>query len=136
MFRLFTTLAVISVIGTGVRAQEVTGQAADTTDAAATGYERPRHAATLQDYADAVAPHPTADTLSWYEKGFIGKVYRYFKDSNKQRTKNFDISFIGGPHYASEEGFGIGLAASGIYSDGGLQDTITPLSNHCAQMAT
>lgn len=129
MFRVFTTLAVISVIGTGVRAQEVTGQVADTTDAAATGYERPRHAATLQDYADAVAPHPTADTLSWYEKGFIGKVYRYFKDSNKQRTKNFDISFIGGPHYSSEEGFGIGLAASGIYSDGGLQDTITPLSN-------
>lgn len=81
--------------------------------------------------ADSTYTQPADSTAAtrWYENGFIGKVYRYFKDSNKQRTKNFDISFIGGPHYSSEEGFGIGLAASGIYSAGGLQDTITPLSN-------
>lgn len=68
--------------------------------------------------------------LRFYQKGLLGKVYNYFANSNsKVRKRNFDISFIGGPHYSTEEGFGIGLAASGIYSAGGLADTITPLSN-------
>lgn len=66
----------------------------------------------------------------FYEKGIIGKIYRYFQESNNEKRKtNFDISFIGGPHYSTEEGFGIGVAASGIYSAGGLADTVTPLSN-------
>lgn len=80
-----------------------------------------------QPSADTVAA--TADTLRWYQRGAIGKVYNYFKNSNKERKRNFDISFIGGPHYSTEEGFGIGVAASGIYSAGGLTDTVTPLSN-------
>lgn len=78
---------------------------------------------TLASSNDSVA------SLPFYKKGFIGKVYNYFANSNHQRTRNFDISFIGGPHYSTEEGFGIGAAASGIYSAGGLQDTVTPLSN-------
>ncbi len=83
------------------------------------------------DTASVCASFTAADTtaVKWYERGAVGKVYRYFKDSNKTRTRNFDISFIGGPHYSTEEGFGIGIAASGIYSAGGLQDTVTPLSN-------
>lgn len=76
---------------------------------------------------------PTQDTISnlpFYKRGFIGKVYNYFANSNNsKRTKNFDISFIGGPHYSTEEGFGVGVAGSGIYSTGGLADTVTPLSN-------
>ena len=109
MFRLFTTIAVIILVGLRVQAQDIPAPASDST----------------------AVPAAVADTArtQWYENGLIGKVYRYFKNSNKQRKKNFDISFIGGPHYSSEEGFGIGLAASGIYSAGGLQDTITPLSN-------
>lgn len=84
--------------------------------------------------ADTAVAVPVAriDSVSvpFYKKGFIGKVYRYFSDANKpRRTRNFDISFIGGPHYSTEEGFGLGVAGSGIYSAGGLNDTVTPLSN-------
>lgn len=71
----------------------------------------------------------SVSSLPFYRKGVIGKVYNYFANSNHQRTRNFDMSFIGGPHYSTEEGFGLGVAASGIYSAGGLLDTVTPLSN-------
>lgn len=72
----------------------------------------------------------TYDKLPFYKRGFVGKVYNYLSEANKPRShRNFDLSFIGGPHYSSEEGFGIGLAGSGIYSAGGITDSITPLSN-------
>lgn len=68
--------------------------------------------------------------LPFYKIGFIGKVYRYFEESNEpRRDKKFDISFIGGPHYSSNEGFGIGIAGSGSYNAGGINDTVTPMSN-------
>lgn len=68
--------------------------------------------------------------LPFYEKGIIGKVYSYFRDSNRERAdKKFDISFIGGPHYSSEEGFGIGLVGSGLYRAGNFSNKATPLSN-------
>ena len=38
--------------------------------------------------------------------GLIGKIKRYLSESNEPRpSKKFDISFIGGPHYASDTKF-------------------------------
>lgn len=80
--------------------------------------------------ADSVCEDSVAQKLPFYKKGLIGKIYNYFDRANEpRRDKNLTLSFIGGPHYSSEEGFGIGLAGSGAYSAGGLADTITPLSN-------
>lgn len=68
--------------------------------------------------------------IPFYERGFIGKVYHYVTSANRvERKRNLDISFIGGPGYSTEEGFGIGIVGSGRYSAGGLRDTVTPLSN-------
>ena len=56
----------------------------------------------------------------------------YFARSNEaDPDKAFDISFIGGPHYSSEEGFGLGVAGSGCYKAGRgwRTDTVTPYSN-------
>ena len=55
---------------------------------------------------DSVAVQLPADSVEapkhFYEKGFIGKVYDYFRNSNRPAPDNkFDISFIGGPHYSS-----------------------------------
>ena len=72
----------------------------------------------------------TRPPLHFYERGVIGKVYRYFKESNQEHPdKRFDMSFIGGPHYSSEEGFGIGVAGSGMYRAGNFANKATPLSN-------
>ena len=61
-------------------------------------------------------PRDTIKQESGGLKGFIGKVINYFNEANKPHPeKKFDISFIGGPHYSSESGFGIGIVGSGIY---------------------
>lgn len=76
-----------------------------------------------------------ADTvLPFYRKGVAGKVYDYFKDANKDHPeRKLDISFIGGPHYSSEEGFGLGLVGSGLYytrrDSAGMPTDDTPPSN-------
>lgn len=74
---------------------------------------------------DSVAPK----SRTW---GFLQPVVDYFSKANQvDPNKAFDISFIGGPHYSSEEGFGIGVAGSGLYKAGNnwRTDTITPYSN-------
>lgn len=74
--------------------------------------------ATAQDSL-AVATDP------FYKQGIVGKVYRYFEESNEDKPqKKFDISFIGGPHYSNETKLGLGLVAAGIYRNS-LTDTIT-----------
>ena len=60
MFRLFTTIAVIILVGLRVQAQDIPAPASDST----------------------AVPAAVADTVArtqWYENGLIGKVYRYFK---------------------------------------------------------
>lgn len=71
-----------------------------------------------------------AEQTRFYQRGLIGKVYDYLNNANQRpKDKKFDISFIGGPHYSSEEGFGIGLAGSGSYRAGDFNNKSTPRSN-------
>ncbi len=66
-------------------------------------------------------------TSSWLQRGFIGKVVRYFSESNKTEiTRRPSFSFIGGPHYSSDTGFGIGLVAAGLYSTQPEDTTLLP----------
>lgn len=88
------------------------------------------HAQATDSINVAVVDSVTDKNLPFYQRGVIGKVYDYFRDSNREvPDKKFDISFIGGPHYSSEEGFGIGLAGSGSYRAGNFEDKATPRSN-------
>lgn len=59
---------------------------------------------------------------------FFQKIGKYFKDSNKVKDKAFDVSFIGGPHYASDTKFGIGLIGAGLYRMDRQDKTIQPSS--------
>lgn len=46
----------------------------------------------------------------------IDRLLDYFEKSNKpDYSKGLDISFIGGPHYATDTKLGIGLVAAGNY---------------------
>ncbi len=77
--------------------------------------------------------HAQNDTITknehFYEKGIIGKVYNYFKESNEEKPyKKFDFSIIGGPHYSNETKLGLGIVAAGIYRPD-LTDSITMPSN-------
>lgn len=75
-------------------------------------------------------PSDTIAKLPFYRKGAIGKIYDYFDRANDDREeKKLDISFIGGPHYSSESGFGLGVAGSGRYRSTFVGDTLTPFSN-------
>lgn len=49
--------------------------------------------------------------------GIIKKVINYFSESNvdKTKTKSFDFSIIGGPHYSSDIKFGVGVVAAGLF---------------------
>ncbi|MGI6218665.1 MAG: BamA/TamA family outer membrane protein [Bacteroidaceae bacterium] len=57
------------------------------------------------------------DTLTGWRKGWLGKLYRYFQNSNKDRTltQKFDYSILGGPHYSSTTELGVGILAAGLY---------------------
>ncbi len=85
-------------------------------------------------HANGATDSQSIDSTKTSERkwGFLQPVVDYFGRSNKDDpNKSFDISFIGGPHYSSEEGFGIGLVGSGRYRAGKnwRNDTITPYSN-------
>ncbi|MCD7963471.1 MAG: outer membrane protein assembly factor [Rikenellaceae bacterium] len=66
----------------------------------------------FEDYLNTIAE----DTVP-PKNGFFQKFYRYFESANMDKTleKKIDFSIIGGPHYSSDVGFGIGLVASGLY---------------------
>ncbi len=68
------------------------------------------------------------DTLTLKKKsGFFQKVINYFDDANKEKPhKKFDINFIGGPHYASDTKFGLGLVGAGIYRLNGCDSIMQP----------
>ena len=76
----------------------------------------------------AGVPSDTANASN-HHTGLIGRIKNYLSEANEPKpAKKFDISFIGGPHYASDTKFGIGLVAAGSYTRN-LADTITPRSD-------
>ncbi len=55
-------------------------------------------------------------TIKTKPRNLYERVVDYFSNTNEVKPqKDFDISFIGGPHYSSDSKFGIGLMAAGIY---------------------
>lgn len=85
------------------------------------------------------AREPDADTLkaetaqypdSIKKKKSLGrKILDYLNNSNKvDRNKAFDFSILGGPHYSTDTGLGLGLVGMGIYFQD-KQDTISPPSD-------
>lgn len=63
------------------------------------------------------------------KKGIIGRLIHYFDQSNKRElTTRPNFTPLGGPHYSSEKGFGLGLVVAGDYSTC-PSDTTLPASN-------
>lgn len=84
----------------------------------------------LPSAQDASAQQPdsvTAPYKGFLHRGIVGKVVEYFETSNQSRlTERPTFSFIGGPHYSSDTGFGIGLVAAGLYSENPADTTLLP----------
>lgn len=63
------------------------------------------------------------------KRNIFQKIGDYFSDSNHfDPDKKIDFGIIGGPHYSSTTGFGIGVVASGLYRLDKSDETL-PLSN-------
>ncbi len=75
---------------------------------------------------DTIAVITGKDTVK--KENVFKKIYRYFADANQTSNKKFDVSVIGGPHYASDTKLGLGIVAAGVYSTN-RKDSLTPLSN-------
>lgn len=71
----------------------------------------------------------SADTIHEAKKSWMTRFLDYFNDANKNKQhKRFDFSVIGGPHYASDTKFGLGMVAAGLYRTD-VNDSILPPSN-------
>ena len=53
------------------------------------------------------------DSTLQTKKSWMTRFLDYFNDANKNKKhKRFDFSVIGGPHYASDTKFGLGMVAA------------------------
>lgn len=79
---------------------------------------------------DSISSAEKVDTMALHVgKSWVNRILAYFNDSNKNKKhKRFDFSVIGGPHYASDTKFGLGLVAAGLYRTD-PNDSILPPSN-------
>lgn len=79
---------------------------------------------------DSISSAEKVDTMALRAgKSWVNRILDYFNDSNKNKKhKRFDFSVIGGPHYASDTKFGLGLVAAGLYRTDS-NDSILPPSN-------
>lgn len=69
------------------------------------------------------------DTAHQVKKSWMTRFLDYFNDANKNKQhKRFDFSVIGGPYYASDTKFGLGIVAAGLYRTD-PNDSILPPSN-------
>lgn len=65
---------------------------------------------------DTIVAPDSLHTRPPFFKRMYESVYRYFVESNEEKTnKRFDFSIIGGPHFSSDTKLGLGLVASGLY---------------------
>lgn len=72
---------------------------------------------------------PDTVTTDSVKKNIFKKISDYFSKSNKyDPTKKMDFGIIGGPHYNSTTGLGLGIVASGLYTLD-RTDSLLPLSN-------
>ena len=79
---------------------------------------------------DSISSAEKVDTMALRAgKSWVNRILDYFNDSNKNKKhKRFEFSVIGGPHYASDTKFGLGLVAAGLYRTD-PNDSILPPSN-------
>lgn len=78
---------------------------------------------------DTIPSQQMADTTQHARKSWMTRFLDYFNDANKNKEhKRFDFSIIGGPHYASDTKFGLGMVAAGLYRSD-PNDTLLPPSN-------
>ena len=79
---------------------------------------------------DSISSAEKVDTMALRAgQSWVNRILDYFNDSNKNKKhKRFDFSVIGGPHYASDTKFGLGLVAAGLYRTD-PNDSILPPSN-------
>lgn len=79
---------------------------------------------------DSISSAEKVDTMALRAgKSWVNRILDYFNDSNKNKKhKRFDFSVIGGPHYASDTKFGLGLVAAGLYRTD-PNESILPPSN-------
>lgn len=79
---------------------------------------------------DSISSAEKVDTMALRAgKSWVNRILDSFNDSNKNKKhKRFDFSVIGGPHYASDTKFGLGLVAAGLYRTD-PNDSILPPSN-------
>ena len=79
---------------------------------------------------DSISSAEKVDTMALRAgKSRANRILDYFNDSNKNKKhKRFDFSVIGGPRYASDTKFGLGLVAAGLYRTD-PNDSILPPSN-------
>ncbi len=73
------------------------------------------------------ATENAADSVVSKPKNLYEKVLDYFNHTNDVKPqKDFDFSFIGGPHYSTDSKFGIGLVAAGVYRKDKNDSTVQP----------
>lgn len=78
--------------------------------------------------SDSTIAIPLQDSIQPERKSLFTRFLQYFQDANKNKKhKKFDFSVIGGPHYSSAVGLGLGIMASGLYYP--ANDTLVPPSN-------
>lgn len=78
-----------------------------------------------QENVDSIA----IDSTTVVKKKLYDKILYYLNHTNDVHPeKDFDISFIGGPHYSSDTKFGVGGVAAGVYR-ADRSDSITQPSN-------
>ena len=78
---------------------------------------------------DTIPSQQMVDTTRHARKSWMTRFLDYFNDANKNKEhKRFDFSIIGGPHYASDTKFGLGMVAAGLYRSD-PNDTLLPPSN-------
>lgn len=77
----------------------------------------------------ATAAEKSDSVSATTHKGVIGRLIHYFDQSNKRAlTTRPNFTPLGGPHYSSEKGLGLGLVIAGDYSPC-PSDTLLPASN-------